>query len=247
MRATEESSGSILGVKGRPTLSTRLQPGRVLRLARTVAPQLLVAATLFCAIGLGVAFGVAPAEVGRAGLTHIAYVHVPATWVALLLYAAIVTCASVQLLGTSRLASMTLEAIVPTGAMFALLALWTGSMWSKAGHDLWWAWDARRLVDLALLAFAVGCVLMREAVGESRSGDTAIAAFAILGGIVVVILLRSVALVPAAGPGQLKVAALASMTAGFLAYAGAVTLKRLRCVILERHRGSAWVQQWSDR
>jgi hypothetical protein len=43
------------------------------------------------------------------------------------------------------------------------------------------------------------------------------------------------------------IAALGVVTAGFAAYAGAAVLKRLRCVLLERERASAWIEQWRTR
>ena len=56
-------------------------------------------------------------NIGRGELFRIVYVHVPATWAALLLYAVIVCCAVAQMLAGARLASMLLEAVAPTAAV----------------------------------------------------------------------------------------------------------------------------------
>jgi heme exporter protein C len=152
-----------------------------------------------------------------------------------------------------RVASMMVEALAPTGALFALLALWTGSLWSKGAFDVWWDWDARRLADLTLLTFFVACTLMRQALDDSPIADTAAAALALLGAALLLFVLYSVDLIPrlhshpperaGAMAGQL-IAGLVAVTAGFLAYATAAVLKRLRCVLLERERASAWLERW---
>lgn len=242
------TSSRVESLQARPPVGT-------LRLVRLAAPRLMLASVMLCAIGLVLGFSVAPSDIGRGELFRIAYVHVPATWAALLLYAVIVCCAVAQMLAGARLASMLLEAVAPTAAVFALLALWTGSLWSKAALDVWWSWDARRLADLTLLAFALGCVLLREMLGEGRPADVATAVLALLGGVVLIVALRAIALVPQVdahpvangnAQGVAVFGALTSVAAGFVAYAAAVSLKRLRCVILERDRGCEWIQQGSE-
>jgi heme exporter protein C len=173
--------------------------------------------------------------------------------VALLLYSLLVFWSCLRLLTGMRLASMMVEALAPTGALFALLALWTGSLWSKGALDVWWDWDARRLADLTLLTFFVACTLMRQALDDSPRADMVAAALALLGAALLLFVLHSVELIPRvqshppersdAMAGRV-IAALAVVTAGFMAYAGAAVLKRLRCVLLERERASAWIEQW---
>ena len=216
-------------------------------------PLLLSAAVALCGIGLAIGFGLAPADIGRSSLFRIVYIHVPATWVALLLYSLLVFWSSVRLLTGMRLASMMVEALAPTGALFALLALWTGSLWSKGALDVWWDWDARRLADLTLLTFFVACTLMRQALEDGPRADKVAAILALLGAALLLFVLYSVELIPRvqshppersdAMAGRLF-AALAVVTAGFMAYAGAAVLKRLRCVLLERERGSTWLERW---
>lgn len=222
---------------------------------RAAVPLLLAVAVALCGVGVAIGFGQTPHEVGKDSLSRIVYVHVPATWVALLLYSLLVFWSAVRLMTGMRLASMMVEALAPTGALFALLALWTGSLWSKGAFDVWWDWDARRLADLTLLTFFVACTLMRQALDDSPVADTAAATLALLGAALLVFVLHSVELIPHlhSHPERADVMAgrliggLAAVTAGFLAYATAAVLKRLRCVLLERERGNAWLEQWDSR
>ena len=233
-----------------------IRPPTALRATRAAVPLLLAAALALCGVGLAIGFGLAPADIGRGDLFRIVYVHVPATWAALLLYSLLVFWSCVRLLTGMRLASMMLEALAPTGALFALLALWTGSLWSKGALGVWWDWDARRLADLTLLTFFVTCTLMPQAFDDSPRAEKVAAILALLGAALLLFVLYSVQLIPrvqshppdrsGAMTGRLF-AALAVVTAGLVAYAGAVVLKRLRCVLLERERASAWIEGWGTR
>jgi heme exporter protein C len=248
-----EPHGGVAG--DGPDLGPRawLHPPAALRTIRAAVPLLLAFAVALCGVGVAVGFGQAPHDVGKDSLFRIVYVHVPATWVALLLYSLLVFWSAVRLMTGMRVASMMVEALAPTGALFALLALWTGSLWSKGAFDVWWDWDARRLADLTLLTFFVACTLMRQALDDSPMADTVAAALALLGAALLLFVLYSVDLIPrlhshppeqAGAKAGRFIAGLAAVTAGFIAYAAAAVLKRLRCVLLERERGSVWLERW---
>lgn len=221
---------------------------------RTAEAWLLGAAGSLCVAALAVGYGVGSGGPGIEGTYRIVLVHVPATWVALVLYALFAGGASLGWIKRSDAASMLAEAIAPTGALFALLSLWTGSLWSRAVHDLWWDWDARRVAGATLLAVFVACVLLREAIDDVQVCDRVSAVLALAGIGVALVVLRPVDVMPRAlsRPGESllgpKLAlALAAMTAALLSYAAAAVLKRLRCVLLEHRRAreaaaarSAW-------
>lgn len=254
MRSTSyPPPGTVSGNPGRGPVG-RLHPPATLAFIRAAVPWLMAAAAVASATGLLIAFWFEPAESGRGVLSRIAYIHVPAIWVSLALYALLVFWSGVRLMTGMRLASMMLEAIAPTGALFALLVLWTGSLWSMAVHDTWWTWDARHFVDLTMLTFFGACAMAPEVVDEDVRADTVAAALVLFGGAVLAVALYSVDVVPgraepetgdAGRTGGTALAALVLVCAGFTAYATAAALKRLRCVLLERERASPWVAQWN--
>lgn len=221
--------------------------------ARAWVPWLLAGAVLLGAIGLGGGLLHAQQAVHAGSAYRIIYVHVPATWVALFLFALFAGWSVIGLLSSSRLAPLMTEALAPTGALFALLALWTGSLWGKPVSGLWWEWDARRIADLALLSAFVAAVIVREVVDDTRHADHLTAVLALVGTMVVAAALSSVALLPQvngrhnaqfagpAGGGTRLMTALAATTVSFALYASAAALMRLRCVILERERAAEWV------
>lgn len=257
MDSTSKQARSVLAQEiSASTSPAWLRAPGALALIGMSTPWLLSSAAVLCAASLAIGFGLAPSDLGRGSVHRILYIHVPSTWAALLLYALLVFWSTLRLLTGMRMASMMVEAIAPTGALFALLTLWTGSLWSKAASDIWWDWDARRLADLTLLFFFVACSMLREALDDTARAECVTAVLALVGGAVIVAMLYSVNLVPYAashpGPhaghsGARPLVALAVVTAGFMVYATAAALKRLRCVILEHERTSEWVAHWSAR
>ena len=51
----------------------------------------------------------------------------------------------------TRMSAMMIAALAPTGALWAAIALWTGSLWGKPTWGTYWAWDARMTSTLILL------------------------------------------------------------------------------------------------
>ena len=232
-----------------------LQPEGAFWTARRLAPWLLGGAVGLCAGGFAIGFLLVGTDFRHGDAFRIIYIHVPATWVALFVYALFAVWSGLALLARMKLAPMMTEALAPTGALFALLALWTGSLWGKPVSGLWWDWDARRITDLALLSLFVASMVVREVVDDTPRADRITAGLALAGAVVVLTALSSVAVLPqsggqhggypAGGSGQQGrlLGALAAVAAGFALYASAAVLTRLRCVILERDRAAAWVAE----
>jgi heme exporter protein C len=152
---------------------------------------------------------------------------------------------------------MMAQAIAPTGAMFTFLALFTGSMWGKPTWGAWWVWDARLTSELILLFQYIGIILLRSSIDDLRRADRASAVLALVGVINVPIIYfsvrwwntlhqgASVSITAAPTMAGTMVTAMLVMMAGFWMYSIAVTLARVRCVIVERERQPAWGKQAS--
>ena len=67
----------------------------------------------------------------------------PAAWLSMLLYLAMAFWAVVGWAFKARMGGVLARAIAPTGALFTLLALVTGSLWGQPTWGTWWVWDAR--------------------------------------------------------------------------------------------------------
>jgi heme exporter protein C len=118
------------------------------------------------ALGLVLAFGVAPREVSQGNVQRIMYVHPPLAWVAYLAFA-VVAAASIAYLvrrapGADRLAHASAE----VGVLFTGLAIATGSIWGKPTWGTWWTWDARLTSVAILFVMYLGYLLLRGTVED---------------------------------------------------------------------------------
>ena len=215
-------------------------------------PWLAVAAFIFCIAGLSLGLSVAPADLRQGEVARIVFVHVPASLVSILIYLAAAAAAAIGLVTHARLATMTALALAPTGLMLAFLGVWTGSLWTKSIWGTWWAGDLHAYSELALALLYVGFIGLHGAIESPQVANKA-GAWLLLAGVLTIPI--NLVAAPAWTSGHLtathgvagfgasvgELSGLLAMSLGFLLYAGAAALLRLRCEILEGERESDWV------
>jgi heme exporter protein C len=228
------------------------------RLAGQLLPTLAVAAGLFGLAGLVVGFFVAPTDATQGESYRILYLHVPAAWMAMLLYAAMAFWAAVGWVFNARMASMLARAIAPTGALFTALCLVSGALWGRPTWGTYWVWDARLTSALILLFLYVGFMALVSSIDDPRRGDRAGALLAIIGVVNLPIIYfsvvwwntlhqgASITLTAAPTLAGSMLLGLALTTVACWLYAMAVTLQRCRALILEREAAHHWVLQALD-
>jgi heme exporter protein C len=218
-------------------------------------PWLWATAALFGAAGLVVGLLVAPTDFQQGDSYRIIFIHVPAAWMSMLIYVVMAFWAGLGLVLNTRLSSMLASALAPTGALMTFIALWTGALWGKPTWGTWWVWDARLTSELLLLFLYLGFMALQAATDDPRRADRAGAVVALVGVVNVPIIYFSVQwwntlhqgstinLTRAPSMASVMLVALLLMVAAFWAYSIAAALHRLRSIILERERGSDWVQR----
>lgn len=221
-------------------------------LAGKIIPWFSVAAGLLIISGLYIGFFVAPTDFQQGDSYRIIFVHVPAAWMSMFLYVIMAAWAGVGLGLNARPSFMMAQAIAPTGAMFTFIALLTGAMWGKPTWGAWWVWDARLTSELILLFQYIGIILLRAAIDDLRRADRASAVLALVGVVNVPIIYfsvrwwntlhqgASVSMTASPKMATTMLTAMLIMTVGFWMYSFAVTLARVRCVILDRERQPMW-------
>jgi heme exporter protein C len=169
------------------------------------------------------------------------------------IYLVIAFWCAVSLMFNARLAAMMAQALAPTGALFTALALITGALWGKPTWGTYWAWDARMTSELILLLLYFGYMALRQAIDEPRRADRASALLALVGAINVPIIYfsvkwwntlhqgASVSLTSAPTMAALMLIGMLLMALAAWAYSIAMALTRVRAIILERERHTAWV------
>ncbi|MEK8031262.1 hypothetical protein AACH06_10580 [Ideonella sp. DXS29W] len=114
-------------------------PWRFYELAWRPVPVLLVMALVLAATGLRAMGGPAQAEGHDA--ERLLALHLPLAWLALALALAMLGAAVAGRLSRAALPLLLLEALAPTGALAALLALATGALWQQASGGAQPPWD----------------------------------------------------------------------------------------------------------
>jgi len=214
------------------------------------------AAALFCT-GLYIGFFVAPTDAVQSEAYRIIFVHVPASILSMFIYLIMAGYAALGLIFNTRLSSMMATALAPTGALFAFISLWTGALWGKPMWGAWWVWDARLTSELILLFLYLGFIALQSSIEDPRRADRAGALLAIVGSVNVPIIYFSVqwwntlhqgSTVKLSGT-SMHIAmqhAMFSMLAAMWLYAVAISLSRVRSIILERERNTHWVTELAE-
>jgi heme exporter protein C len=204
-------------------------------------------------IGLYIGFFVAPTDFQQGEAYRIIFIHVPAAWMSMFLYLLMAVYAALGLIFNTRLSGMMAQAIAPTGALFTFIALWSGALWGRPTWGTYWVWDARLTSELILLFLYVGFIALQASIEDPRRADKAGAVLAIVGAINVPIIYfsvqwwntlhqgASVSLTRAPSMATVMVAGMIVMVFACWFYAIAVVLSRVRVIMLERERGTAWV------
>ncbi len=228
-------------------------PAAFYPLAGRLLPYFAWAAVLLAAAGLWIGLFVAPTDAQQGEGYRIIFVHVPASWMSMVVYLAMAFWAGLGLAFNTRLSAMMATALAPTGALFTVLSLVTGSLWGKPMWGAWWVWDARLTSELILLFLYLGFMALQAAIDDPRRADRAGAVLALVGVVNVPIIYfsvkwwntlhqgASVSLTRSPSMAQTMLWGMLLMALAFWAYAFAVTLARVRNLILERESNTDWV------
>jgi len=221
-------------------------------LAGKLALGFYVIAGVLAVVGLYIGFFVAPTDFQQGDSYRIIFIHVPSAWMAMFLYLVMAFWAGVSLVFNTRLSALMASAIAPTGAIMAFIALWSGALWGRPTWGTYWVWDARLTSTLILLFLYLGFLALQAAIDDPRRADKASAVLALVGVVNVPIIYFSViwwntlhqgASVKPGGTTMATVmlAGMLVMVFAFWSYAIAMSLTRLRALIIEREKRSQWV------
>ena len=233
-------------------------PQRLYALAGRIYPLAFALAALLTVAGLYLGFWVAPADFQQGQAYRIIFVHVPASWMSMVIYVAMAFWAGLGLSFKTRVSGMMTQALAPTGALFCFLSLWTGALWGKPMWGAWWVWDARLTSELILLFLYLGYIALTRAIDDPRRADRAGAVVALVGVVNVPIIYfsvkwwntlhqgASVSLTKSPSMAAVMLWAMLLMTLAFWAYAVGMAFYRVRQTILEREQDAAWVGELKE-
>ena len=229
-------------------------PANFYPLAGKMVPFFSGITVVLFAVGLYVSFFVAPTDFQQGESYRIIFIHVPAAWMGMFLYVLLAIYAGIGWAFNARLGSMMATAIAPTGAIFTLISLVTGSLWGRPAWGVYWVWDARMTSTLILMFLYIGFISLQSSIDDPRRADRAGAVLAVVGVINVPIIYFSVQWWNTLHQGatitarSFKMApsmlwAMLILLAACWMYSITVVLVRVRCIIREREREAPWLEE----
>jgi len=141
-------------------------PARFVSLANRALPYVWTITVALFAIGLFGALVTAPADYQQGETVRIMYVHVPAAWMALLVYTVMALASATAIIFRHPLADAAAKVAAPIGLVFCFLALVTGSLWGRPVWNTWWVWDARLTSMFVLFLLYIGYMTVWQAIEE---------------------------------------------------------------------------------
>jgi heme exporter protein C len=221
-------------------------PARFLRFARRIFPWVTIIAIVCIVVALVLGLAVVPADYRQGDAYRIIFIHVPSSWMALMIYVIIAISSAAGFIWRHPLADLVAKSSAPIGASFTFLSLVTGSLWGKPMWNTWWVWDARVTSMLVLFFLYLGYIALHSAYDDPTKGARAAAILALVGVINIPIIKFSVdwwntlhqpATLskferPSMDPSM--IAPLLIMVVGFIAFYLVVLIIRLRSEIAAR-------------
>ena len=173
-------------------LNQLANPKRFLDLSAALLPWLGAAAFALLGAGLLWSLVFAPPDYQQGETVRILFIHVPAAWMSMFVYAAIVASSLTGLVLKHPLADSAAKAAAPLGAAFTALALVTGSLWGKPMWGTFWEWDGRLTSELILLFIYLGYIGLWNAIEDPVRAARAAAVLALVGAVDIPIIKFSV-------------------------------------------------------
>ncbi|MBA8666925.1 cytochrome c biogenesis protein CcsA [Holosporaceae bacterium 'Namur'] len=135
--------------------------------------------TTSCALFL--VFKFVPDDYLQKELVKIMYIHVPAAWLSLMLYACLSIFGMLFLIFHNPFYDIISKSFAGVGSFMTLITLLTGSIWGKPAWGTWWVWDARLTSMLILFFIYITYILIRDAFENEQRAAKVSAVFALIG------------------------------------------------------------------
>jgi len=133
------------------------------------------------AIGLLEALILSPEDYKQSDSVRIMYVHVPSAWISLGIFSLISILSFGILIFKNKNFYLITKSLAPSGFVFNIIALVTGSIWGKPTWGTWWAWDARITSMLLLAVFYLMFILSWRIIDQTDRAIKVSSAIAIIG------------------------------------------------------------------
>ena len=132
-------------------------------------------------IGVIEALVLSPEDYKQSDSVRIMYVHVPSAWTSVGIFSLIAILSSGNLVFKNKYFLLIAKSLAPSGLVFNIIALVTGSIWGRPTWGTWWAWDARITSMLILCIFYILYILSWRILENKTSVNKVTSLISILG------------------------------------------------------------------
>ena len=131
------------------------KPNKIFSITSKAPKYVLVLFVIVLSIGLMEGLVLSPEDYKQSHSVRIMYVHVPAAWITLGIFTIITILSTIGYIFKIKNFFLISKSLAPSGFVFNVIALVTGSIWGKPTWGTWWAWDARITSMLILALFYI--------------------------------------------------------------------------------------------
>ena len=132
-------------------------------------------------IGVIEALILSPEDYKQSDSVRIMYVHVPSAWTSVGIFSLIAILSLGNLVFKNKYFLLIAKSLAPSGLVFNIIALVTGSIWGRPTWGTWWAWDARITSMLVLCIFYILYILSWRILENKTSVSKVTSLISILG------------------------------------------------------------------
>ena len=135
------------------------EPNKIFAITSKAPKYILFLFIVVLTIGLTEALVLSPEDYKQSDAVRIMYVHVPAAWISLGIFSSLALLSIGSFVFKNKNFALIAKSLAPSGFVFNIVALVTGSIWGKPTWGTWWAWDAR-ITSMLILALFYGMYLL---------------------------------------------------------------------------------------
>ena len=159
------------------------EPNKIFKITSKAPRYVLFLFIIVLSVGLVEALVLSPEDYKQSDAVRIMYVHVPAAWISLGIFSSITLLSISGFIFKNKNFFLMAKSLAPSGLVFNIIALVTGSIWGKPTWGTWWAWDARITSMLILVLFYL-MYLIAWRIFEDKDNVSKITTFISLVGII---------------------------------------------------------------
>ena len=169
-----------------------LEPNKIFQVTSKAPKYILFLFVVVLTIGLTEALILSPEDYKQSDAVRIMYVHVPSAWISLGIFSSITLLSISGFIFRNKNFFLIAKSLAPSGFVFNIIALVTGSIWGKPTWGTWWAWDARITSMLILFILYVLYILTFRIFEDQDKSNKISSIIAIFGAINIPIIKFSV-------------------------------------------------------